>query len=274
MIVTGPRRGLFLACLTVGVGSLLALDLHFAPAALSAVTAPDHAAGATGAEGPRATGDAAATPPARIVIPAPARVPTIVARFESASKEPVDQAAIRVLATAMIEDHAATIVLEGHSDTRGGDDFNHTISLERANWVKARLVELGVSGERIETVGLGATRPLRSDDPDGPSVNRRVEVRWLGNAPRDSIPIPRPAVKAAPPRDSASSRASASPREEPPRDSIPIDASASEGQPDAQATRDANVRASEPGPDESPPHDEASPPRAPLDESPQPGEKN
>jgi len=249
---------LFLACLTVGVGSLLALDLHFAPAALSADTASDPAAGATGAEGPRPTGDAAATPPARVVIPAPARVPTIVARFESASKEPVDQATIRVLATAMIEDHDVTIVLEGHSDTRGGDDFNHTISLERANWVKARLVELGVSGERIETVGLGATRPLRSDDPDGPSVNRRVEVRWLGNAPRDS----------------ASSRASASPREEPPRDSTPIDASASSDRTDAQAPRDASVRASEPAADESPPHDEASPPRAPLEESPQPGEKN
>jgi len=273
MIVRGPRRGLFLACLTVGVGSLLALDLHFAPAALSADTASDPAAGATGAEGPRPTGDAAATPPARVVIPAPARVPTIVARFESASKEPVDQATIRVLATAMIEDHDVTIVLEGHSDTRGGDDFNHTISLERANWVKARLVELGVSGERIETVGLGATRPLRSDDPDGPSVNRRVEVRWLGNAPRDT-PLPRPVVKAAAPRDSASSRASASPREEPPRDSTPIDASASSDRTDAQAPRDASVRASEPAADESPPHDEASPPRAPLEESPQPGEKN
>lgn len=271
MIVRGPRRGLFLACLTVGVGSLLALDLHFAPAALSADTERDPAAGAAGAEGPRPTGDDAATPPLRIVIPAPARVPTIVARFESASKEPVDQAAIRVLATAMIEDHAVTIVLEGHSDTRGGDDFNHTISLERANWVKSRLVELGVSGERIETVGLGATRPLRSDDPDGPSVNRRVEVRWLGNAPRDTPP--KPAVKTAPPRESASPRASAFPTEAPPRDSIPIDASASSDRPDAQEPRDANVRASEPAADESPPHDEASPPRAPLEESPQPGEK-
>lgn len=79
----------------------------------------------------------------------------------------------------MIEDHDARIVLEGHSDTHGGDDYNHDISLKRAEWVKSRLVELGVSADRIETSGLGATRPLRSDLPDAESVNRRVEVRWI-----------------------------------------------------------------------------------------------
>jgi OOP family OmpA-OmpF porin len=80
----------------------------------------------------------------------------------------------------MIEDHDARVVLEGHSDLRSGEDESDEISLERAEWVKGRLVELGVSAERIETVGLGATRPLRSDEPDAASVNRRVEVRWVG----------------------------------------------------------------------------------------------
>ncbi|MBX3225541.1 MAG: OmpA family protein [Labilithrix sp.] len=199
MLVAGPQRGLFLACLFVGIGSVLALDLHFAPQAISAESTPDTTP-APPARAPGAADGGAAMPAARVVIPAPARVPTIVARFESASKEPLDESAIRVLATAMIEDHDVTIVLEGHSDTRGGDDYNHTISLERATWVKSRLVALGVSAERIEAVGLGATRPLRSDDPDAPSVNRRVEVRWLGSATREASP-PKPVVKAAPPRE-------------------------------------------------------------------------
>lgn len=119
-------------------------------------------------------------------IPAAARVPTIVARFSTESKEPVDESGIKSLATAMIEDHDARVVLEGHSDTLGAEDFNHDLSLERANLVKARLVALGVSEERVETVGLGATHPLHSDAPDAASVNRRVEVRWVGKAEFES----------------------------------------------------------------------------------------
>jgi OOP family OmpA-OmpF porin len=204
MVVAGPQRGLFLACLIVGVGSLLALDLDFAPAAFAGADTADAAPATSTAHVPVAL-DGGPPISARVVIPAPARVPTIVARFDSASKEPSDQSAIRTLATAMIEDHDVMIVLEGHSDTRGGEDYNHTISLERANWVKSRLVELGVSPDRIETVGLGATRPLRSDNPDAPSVNRRVEVRWLGSAAREApIASPIPARSAAAPIRDAS----------------------------------------------------------------------
>lgn len=175
MRVTGPQRSLFLASLGTGVACLLLLDLVFVPAAY----APDD-------EPPDAAVDVA-PPPApsarpsasvAVVIPAAARVPTIVARFDSQAKEPADEGTIRALARAMIEDHASAIVLEGHSDTYGGDDYNHEISLARAEWVKARLVELGVSEDRVETVGLGATRPLHSDSDAQASVNRRVEVRW------------------------------------------------------------------------------------------------
>jgi outer membrane protein OmpA-like peptidoglycan-associated protein len=188
MFVAGSQRGLFLSCLGVGVGCLLLLDFCFAPAAIAVegeagAHPPDRATSdprPSVAKNASASVDAPAASAVRVVLDPAARVPTIVARFESEAKEPADDAAIRALARAMIEDHSVKVVLEGHSDTRGGDDFNHEISLRRADWVKSRLVELGVSGDRIETVGLGATRPLRSDEPDAQSVNRRVEVRWVG----------------------------------------------------------------------------------------------
>jgi OOP family OmpA-OmpF porin len=107
-----------------------------------------------------------------------------VARFDTEAKEPADLSGVRALAAAMIEDHSAVVVLEGHTDTRGNEDYNQKISLARAEWVKSRLVELGVSAERIQTVGLGATRPLRSDNIDAQAINRRVEVRWLGTSGR------------------------------------------------------------------------------------------
>jgi outer membrane protein OmpA-like peptidoglycan-associated protein len=182
MLVAGPQRGLFLGSLSVGVACLLALDLHFAPALLAEMDAEKTAADAAPAASANvaASASASAKPVVRVVVDPAARVPTIVARFDSRSKEPTDESAIRALAAAMIEDHEVKIVLEGHSDQFGPDAVNHEISLKRAEWVKERLVQLGVSPERIETVGLGATRPLRHDEPDAQSVNRRVEVRWVG----------------------------------------------------------------------------------------------
>ncbi len=181
MLVGGPHRSWFLGSLFVGVACLLLLDLHFAPALIAETERDERdatdAAAVTSAD---VAASASAAPVVRVVVEPAARVPTIVARFDSQAKEPIDESAIRALATAMIEDHEAKIVLEGHSDTFGAETYNHEISLKRAEWVKNRLVELGVSPERIETVGLGATRPLRYDEPDAQSVNRRVEVRWVG----------------------------------------------------------------------------------------------
>jgi outer membrane protein OmpA-like peptidoglycan-associated protein len=168
---TGRKNAV--VCAAIGATSLGLLDFVFAPAAMRApAPAPVVAVAAEAAAAPM--------PSVRVVIPAAARVPTIVARFDSEQKEPSDQTAIRALATAMIEDHQTAIVLEGHSDVRGADDYNQQISLARAEWVKSRLVALGVSPDRIETVGLGATRPLRPNDPDAQAINRRVEVRWVG----------------------------------------------------------------------------------------------
>ncbi len=273
MLVAGPQRRLFFACVLVGFASLLSLDLHFAPASLAANEAAD-AAPSSGSSNTLPSSDAGPHLAARVVIPAPARVPTIVARFDTASKEPVDQTAIRALATAMIEDHDVTIVLEGHSDTRGGDDYNHKISLERADWVKGRLVELGVSAERIETVGLGATRPLRSDDPDAPSVNRRVEVRWLGNVAREIAPPPKTPPKIATAIATASAPQPKTTRREasaaqPAAPAEPPEPSTAASETPALAAPDASVRITEGSSHEESPR---SPPGPTGGESPQPGD--
>jgi len=179
MSAAGYRSGQFWLFLAVGIGCLVVLNLVFAPDMI-AESAPDAAAPIASLEPRELTPPAISVSPKPAPLPAAARVPTIVARFEVEAKAPADEIGIRALATAMIEEHEAKVLLEGHSDTLGADDFNHELSLERANIVKTRLIELGVSEERIETVGLGATHPLHSDVPDAASVNRRVEVRWIG----------------------------------------------------------------------------------------------
>lgn len=180
-------RRLFLACSGLGVLNLLALDAVFAPALLLTPEEGTPKASASAAPAvPRASGstaggsDSAGRSVTGTSLPPMARVPTIVAKFEKGGVEPSDTTAIRLLATAMIQDHGQRVVLEGHSDRKGNENFNHDLSLERANAVKEHLVRLGVTASRIETVGLGATRPLRTDENDDGALNRRVELRWVG----------------------------------------------------------------------------------------------
>jgi len=79
---------------------------------------------------------------------------------------------------AMMQDRrlkVADFVVEGYTDARGADGYNDTLSLERAEAVRAYLVGLGVEPERLSSVGFGKRRP-RVDDPMDPE-NRRVELR-------------------------------------------------------------------------------------------------
>ena len=69
------------------------------------------------------------------------------------------------------------VLIEGHTDSVGSDDFNLALSQQRANSVKARLVADAVDAARITTVGYGEKYPVASNDTKaGKAQNRRVEV--------------------------------------------------------------------------------------------------
>ena len=54
---------------------------------------------------------------------------------------------------------------------------NAALSLERANAIKAALVERGIDAARLDTAGAGQLRPVASNDTDeGRALNRRVEL--------------------------------------------------------------------------------------------------
>lgn len=74
-------------------------------------------------------------------------------------------------------DPKQTITVEGHTDSRGADDMNLKLSEERANAVRAYLVERGVKPDRIKSVGRGEANPVATNDtPEGRANNRRVEI--------------------------------------------------------------------------------------------------
>lgn len=69
------------------------------------------------------------------------------------------------------------IIIRGYSDARGNDDYNQRLSLFRANIVKSYLTARGVKPDSMVTMGLGAEKPLASNDTvEGRRKNRRVVI--------------------------------------------------------------------------------------------------
>jgi outer membrane protein OmpA-like peptidoglycan-associated protein len=78
----------------------------------------------------------------------------------------------------------APVVIEGHTDSVGADDYNLKLSERRAqsvkNWMQK---EGGIEAARMTIKGLGETKPVApntkpdgEDNPDGRQKNRRVEI--------------------------------------------------------------------------------------------------
>lgn len=68
--------------------------------------------------------------------------------------------------------------LEGHADERGTEEYNMVLSQKRAASVRKYLVDLGVSGGSLDTVGYGENKPAMSgSNEEAWAANRRVEFR-------------------------------------------------------------------------------------------------
>jgi outer membrane protein OmpA-like peptidoglycan-associated protein len=81
----------------------------------------------------------------------------------------------------------AQIQVEGHTDSRGTDEYNQHLSQRRAESVVQFLVDEGVDPARLIGRGFGESRPVRTNSTSsGRAVNRRVEfniTRELPSAP-------------------------------------------------------------------------------------------
>lgn len=72
------------------------------------------------------------------------------------------------------------LIIEGHTDAKGSDQYNQILSEHRARAVRDFLVQnYGVSPDRLMASGLGESRPLSGRDPYD-EVNRRVQF-YSGN---------------------------------------------------------------------------------------------
>ncbi|MEK6542043.1 MAG: OmpA family protein [Pseudomonadota bacterium] len=100
--------------------------------------------------------------------------------FETASAtvQPQFQASLDQVA-ATLRDYPNTYIdIYGHTDTRGSDIFNQSLSERRAVSVSNYLSNLNVQQQRIATRGFGETQlKCAETSDDGLRCNRRVEIR-------------------------------------------------------------------------------------------------
>ena len=87
---------------------------------------------------------------------------------------------LRAVAAAMQADRAMRLEVEGHSDTSASAAINVPLSQQRADAVRAFLIELGIEPERLVAKGYGAWRPVNDNATlEKRSWNRRVQFRRL-----------------------------------------------------------------------------------------------
>ena len=74
------------------------------------------------------------------------------------------------------------LLVDGHTDSKGSDNYNLTLSQSRAQSVANYLANLQVASTRMTLHGYGESRPIATNDTEeGRALNRRVEVGIMAN---------------------------------------------------------------------------------------------
>jgi outer membrane protein OmpA-like peptidoglycan-associated protein len=95
---------------------------------------------------------------------------------DKATLRPESMGTLNQIKAVMASDPTLKFEIDGHTDSSGSAPHNLALSQERADAVKAQLVSMGISADRLTTKGYGDTKPIASNDTqDGKANNRRVE---------------------------------------------------------------------------------------------------
>jgi hypothetical protein len=106
-----------------------------------------------------------------------------------------DAALIAVADLAKIfraETSLKSILVVGHTDSIGPDEYNYNLSVKRALAVVKALLSNGVSHELISVLGLGESYPVATNaSEEGQALNRRVEffISAVRDVPQQVVPL-------------------------------------------------------------------------------------
>ncbi|MBF0516084.1 MAG: peptidoglycan-associated lipoprotein Pal [Nitrospirae bacterium] len=83
-----------------------------------------------------------------------------------------EKASMRKIADWLLKNTGVSVLIEGHCDERGTNEYNLALGDQRAQSVRNYLVSLGVPAHRLETISFGKEKP---------ACNEHAEECWLKN---------------------------------------------------------------------------------------------
>jgi outer membrane protein OmpA-like peptidoglycan-associated protein len=116
------------------------------------------------------------------------KIENILYDFNSAQLRSESIPNLDVLLKLLNDNPSIIIELGSHTDSKGKDAYNQTLSQKRAQSVVDWLIGRGVTGNRLVAKGYGESLPLvsntnpdGSDNPDNRQLNRRTEFKIIGD---------------------------------------------------------------------------------------------
>ena len=103
---------------------------------------------------------------------------TVHFKFDSSVVQDKEQANIASVAQALVSDVNAKLLIEGHCDERGTEEYNRSLGERRALALREALAKVNVSPDRVKTISYGKDKPA---DPG------HDEAAWAKNRRGDFI---------------------------------------------------------------------------------------
>jgi outer membrane protein OmpA-like peptidoglycan-associated protein len=100
----------------------------------------------------------------------------------SSDLKPAARTTWQNLATSLQNNPQTNILIVGHTDNTGTDEYNQNLSVRRAESVKAFISANNVANSRLTTSGKGESEPIADNTTlEGRTQNRRVEIVIVAN---------------------------------------------------------------------------------------------
>lgn len=99
--------------------------------------------------------------------------------YDSFTLKPEFQGAVEAHAKYMAANKTRKLAIEGHTDERGGREYNLALGQKRAEAVRRALGLLGVTDPQVEAVSFGKEKPAATGaDEAAFAKNRRAELNY------------------------------------------------------------------------------------------------
>jgi len=104
--------------------------------------------------------------------------PAVAFRFDSAELTELGRGQVYLTAQRLKDKSEVIVVVEGHADVIGSDEYNMKLGMRRAHAVMKELSAQGIDPNRMSAGSFGETRPVIDQETDwARAVNRRVEFQ-------------------------------------------------------------------------------------------------